>query len=247
MSAIDLTKRAAVVLEKFTDAAKEDPSAWDVFPEAELYLGADHSGSMRAYYSDPRQPVVQLAKQILAIGLARLDPDGKIPLWFYASRAGSPYTVTEETLYPRPRKFSMSTPADIVTRGARETQFGSTNTADVVEQIALAHHETGLGKPGLAIIQTDGLPDSTPRLKEALARASKINLFFVFVGYGSDGQRALEALDAGGFRGQVVDNVATVFLGDSPTDYSDEWVMEQILKDVPKWRKEAHGKVQGTV
>lgn len=246
MTAVDLTKRASVVLTKFSEAAEADPETWDVFQRAEIYLGVDHSGSMRRYFDHPRQPVLHLARQVCALGLARLDPDGRIPMWFYASDVQGPWEVTETTLWPEARRFR-GAPDDVVTRAVREARYGSTRTDLVVREILRAHRRTDLSTPGLAIIQTDGVPDDRDSVINAIVEASAYNLFYVFVGYGPDGRRFLKQLNEGGFSRQVVDNVYAFDAGDDPMDNSDELVMSELLKEIPEWRKKANGRVQGTV
>ena len=244
-STVDMTKRAKVVLDKFTENA-EQTGGYDVFQEAEVYLGADVSGSMRGYYNDPRKPVTHLAKQIAALALARLDPDGKIPFWLFGTHVEGPWTITGENLEPQKGRFGR-TKDDAITDAVSKARGGSTNMADAVKAIVDEHEATGLSKPGLAIIQTDGMPNSQDAVIAQVVRASQLNLFLVFVGYGEDGMPFLNKLNRGKFRGQVVDNVYAFGVGDDPLSHTDEWLWEQLLKEIPQWRQAADGKVRGAV
>lgn len=249
MSVDMMKQRAKVVLDKFTEKA-EETGGWDVFAEAEVYMSADKSGSMAGYFNDPRKPVTHLAKQIAALALARLDPDGQIPFWLFGSYAHGPWVITAENIEPTTKKGLLGRSKvedDIVTKAVTDTPYGSTNMADAVGQIHRAHIATGQSKPGLAIIQTDGLPDNEQAVIDALVEASKDNLFFVFVGYGSGGMPFLRKLNRGGFKGQVVDNVYAFGAGDDPLAMTDEELWMQILTEIPSWRQDANGKVRGQV
>lgn len=239
---VDITK-AKVVLDKFTEASRVTGDR-DVFEKAELYLGIDHSGSMSRYFSASDKPVVELAKRVLALGLARLDPDGVIPMWFYANNLHGPVNVTEAGLYPR----GVFNRQDVVTQEAARAPWGGTRTELVVRAIMEEHLDTQLVKPGLAVIQTDGQPNFEQPVIDALVEASRINLFYVFIGFGRDGEAFLERLNEGGFEGQLVDNVYTFNADDRPRGVDpDEWLYTELLKEVPRWRAAADGRVRGIV
>lgn len=241
---VDMTKRAKVVLDKFTEQAKE--TGWDVFAEAEVYMAADISGSMRRYYDDPRKPVTHLAKQVASLALARLDPDGEIPFWLFGSNVEGPWTITAENLEERKGMLGRTKP-DVVTDAVSRSRGGSTNMEAAVRAIVDKHEATGLGKPGLGIIQTDGMPDYRPGVISEIVRASSMNLFLVFIGYGPDGMPFLNQLNRGGFPSQTVDNVYAFGVGDDPLSHSDEWLWEQLLKEIPQWREAASTVVRGNV
>jgi hypothetical protein len=249
MSVNMMKEQAKVVLDKFTEAAK-DNGGWDVFEQAEVYLAADKSGSMIGYYNDVHKPVTHLAKQIAALALARLDPDGKIPFWLFGFKAHGPWTITAENIEPGEKKGVLGRTKrqdDIVTKAVKDTEYGSTNMGDAVRAIHVAHKQTDQSKPGLAVIQTDGQPDNETDVIDAIVSASRDNLFFVFIGYGNCGMPFLNKLNRGGFKGQVVDNVYAFGVGEEPTSWSDEKIWTEVLKEIPEWRKNATGKVTGTV
>jgi hypothetical protein len=208
---VSLVKSAAVSLEKNQLTGQR----------AAVYLVLDHSGSMRRFYADGS--VQRLAEQALGLS-ANLDDDGTVPMLFFADSAGRPVDV------------SLANYAGIVDREHRKADWGYTNYAAAIDAVVAHYEASGATDPAFVIFQTDGAPylpgkDAARQAEIALKEASKLPLFFAFVGYG-DSIQFLAKLDE--LRGRAVDN-ASFFHASNPLAVTDGQLYDGLTTEYAGW------------
>lgn len=201
---VSLTKTAAVSLEKSGLAGQR----------AAVYLVLDHSGSMMGFYRDGS--VQRLAEQALGLS-ANLDDDGTVPLIYFGSHVNQAADARLDSYQ------------GVINRTHQTVSWGSTNYAAAIDYVTDLHH--GSDMPALVIFQTDGEPDSRPAAIEALREASRLPLFFAFVGFGNN-IRFLEELDTLG--GRTVDN-ASFFHARDPHRVSDSELYDGLTGEFAQW------------
>ena len=192
---------------------------------AAVYLVLDHSGSMDHHY---RSGAVQkLADQ--ALGLAvNLDDDGVVPVVFFASQASRPFDVSLANYAGRVQQEHLS------------QRWGGTHYSLAMQEVVSHYQTSGALDPALVIFQTDGEPQDKGPTETALKLASKLPIFWSFVGFG-DELKFLRKLDnlRVGFGGRKVDNASLFETGDEPFQVSDTELYDGILHEYPKWLTEA--------
>lgn len=203
---VDLTKKAAVSLDK----------AGLTGQRAAVYLVLDHSGSMDPYYRDGS--VQRLAEQTLALAV-NLDDDGTVPVMFFHHDVDHLVDVRLDNY------------AGLIEREHRKAQWGGTNYAPAMYEVAREHKRSGAADPALVVFQTDGAPGDQDATVLALRDLSGWPVFFAFVGYGP-GIRFLERLDDLG--GRRVDN-ASFFHAMYPKQVSDEALLDGITREYGQW------------
>lgn len=210
---ISLVKSAAVSLEKNHLTNQR----------AAVYLVLDHSGSMSHFYGDGS--VQHLAEQALGLS-ANLDDDGTVPVVYFGSHANDPieadlanYQGLIDTTHPR-------------------VSWGSTNYAAAMRAV-IADYLAGPGTvPAFVIFQTDGTPDSRAEAEALLREASKLPIFWAFVGFG-DNIAFLEKLDD--LRGRAVDN-ASFFHARNPKAVTNSELYDGLTTEFAGWLAAARAK-----
>lgn len=189
---------------------------------AAVYLVLDHSGSMHRYYSDGA--VQRLSEQVLALS-ANLDDDGIVPTVFFDWKA---HPVVEIGL------------DDYQGRIEREHRacgkFGTTNYAAAIEAVIKHYKKSKAKDPAFVVFQTDGEPDSRPAAEHAIRQASKLPIFWQFVGFGHHFD-FLKELDT--MTGRQIDNAGFFPVGDDPADVPDDVLFDRLMCEFPQWLTEA--------
>lgn len=203
---VSLVKTAAVSLEKAALTGTR----------AAVYLVLDHSGSMYGYYT--RGHVQRLAEQALGLSV-NLDDDGTVPLIYFGSRVEQ-YEDARLDNY-----------VGVIDRTHPLVHWGSTDYAAAIRYVADEHQQSGATDPGLVVFQTDGAPDDRAAAEAALRKASRLPLFFAFVGFG-DNIHFLERLDD--LTGRAVDN-ASFFHARDPLAVSDAELYDGITREYAGW------------
>lgn len=201
---VSLIKTAAISLEKNGLVGQR----------AAVYLVLDHSGSMSGYYRNGS--VQRLAEQALGLS-ANLDDDGLVPLIYFGSHVDQAHDARLDDYQ------------GIINRTHNSVSWGSTNYAAAIDYITDIHH--GETTPALVIFQTDGEPDSRPAAAAALREASRLPIFFAFVGFGSN-IHFLEELDT--LAGRTVDN-ASFFHARDPHRVTDEALYDGLTREFAQW------------
>jgi len=152
-----------------------------------VYFVADHSGSMSQWYANGA--VQRIAAQTLALG-AELDDDGSVEAWYYGYGASDVFTISLDENSP-------DSYVGWVDRTHNSQSWGHTDTAAAIRAVSRYHAQHGGGLPGLVVFQTDGSPwtggsqaaarrDTETALIQASYDKDTENLFFAFVGFGTE-------------------------------------------------------------
>lgn len=211
---VNLAKTAAVSLEKRGLEGHR----------AAVYLVLDHSGSMSHHYASGA--VQKLTDQALGLSV-NVDDDGIVPTIFFGTRAQEAVNV------------SLDNYVGAVDR-LRPPNWGSTNYADAMHTVITHYCTSGASEPALVIFQTDGNPDNKGEAEKLLKDASKLPIFWSFVGFGDDLTflRRLDNLRVG-FGGRKVDNASLFETGYDPLHVSDAALYDGIMHEYPKWLTDA--------
>ncbi|MEU3903259.1 VWA domain-containing protein [Streptomyces goshikiensis] len=203
---INLIKTAAVSLEKSGLAGHR----------AAVQLVLDHSGSMRQFYRDGS--VQRLAEQALGLSV-NLDDDGSVPVTYFGSTADAMCEARLDNY------------DEIIERTHTGSQWGSTNYVAAMRNVIDEHEVSGATAPGFVIFQTDGDPDDQAAAERMLREASRLPIFWAFVGFGPS-VRFLEKLDDLG--GRQVDN-ASFFHARDPHRVSDAELYGGLTSQYAGW------------
>lgn len=183
---------------------------------AAVYLVLDRSGSMFSFFANGS--VQRLAEQ--ALGLARnLDDDGSVPIIFFDDQVYKPINVTLDAYQ------------GVVERENRKLgPMGRTNYAPAIRQVLNHYTRSPATDPAFVIFQTDGDPEDRTETENALREASKLPLFFSFVGFGPH-VTFLKGLDD--LTGRTVDNASLVIAPKGELTY------DELLAEFPQWLRAA--------
>ena len=216
---VSLVKTAAVSLEKRGLTGQR----------AAVYLVVDRSYSMKDYYANGS--VQHLADQALGLS-ANLDDDGAVPLVMFDSR---PYPLVEISL----DRYQGVVDQQHQAYGG-ELTMGGTLYAIAMGRVIEHYQSSGATEPALVIFQTDGDPQDKDAARLQLAQASRLPMFWSFVGFGRRKVAFLTELDSLG--GRLVDNASYFHAGFDPKGLSDEAVYDGITQEFGSWLTAARGK-----
>ncbi|UCM89252.1 vWA domain-containing protein [Streptomyces marincola] len=192
---------------------------------AAVYLVLDRSGSMRPYYKDGT--VQRLAEQVLALS-AHLDDDGVVPVVFFSTGVDG---VAEVSLADHRGRIE-----------ALHESYGHMGRTNyhVAMQAVLDHHAaSGADVPALVVFQTDGGPTSRQAAEQLLCSASRLPVFWQFIGFGEpdDKQfaflRKLDELPVPDRR--VVDNAGFFPAGTAPGALGEAELYDRLIEEFPTW------------
>lgn len=180
--------------------------------KAAVYLVLDRSGSMHQFYVSGR--VQTLAEQALGLSV-NLDDDGTVPLVFF-----------DHNVYP-PILVGLDSYQGLVQReNQRLGSMGGTAYAPAIKTVVNDYTRSGATDPAFVIFQTDGDPTDRAETQNALREASKLPIFWSFVGFGHN-VRFLKGLDE--LDGRVVDNASLVIAPQGSLTY------DELLAEFPQW------------
>jgi hypothetical protein len=217
---VSLAKTAGVSLEKAGVPAGL---------RAAVYLVVDRSASMSYYFSNGS--VQRLADQALGLSV-NLDDDGTVPLVFFDDR---PYPVVDVSL----DRYEGVVAAQHDLHGGDRT-MGGTRYTSAMRTVIEHYRNCGASDPALVIFQTDGSPGDRDATRLELAQASKLPIFWSFVGFGPSKVQFLTQLD--NLRGRLVDNASYFHAGADPRGLPDREVYDGITREFGKWLPAARAK-----
>ena len=192
---------------------------------AAVYLVLDRSGSMRPHY---RSGAVQrLAEQTLGLS-ANLDDDGTVPVVFFSTAVDG---IAELSLDDYEGRV-----------GALHDSYGHlgrTNYHLAMRAVIDPYAASGSRDPAFVVFQTDGAPTSRGAARRLLCEASRLPVFWQFVGFGDpDGEqftflRTLDELPVPAQR--HVDNAGFFPVGEDPLHVPDEVLYRELMAEFPHW------------
>lgn len=216
---VSLYKQAAVSLEKHRLAGER----------AAVYLVLDRSGSMRGFYRDGS--VQRLAEQTLGLA-AHFDDDGVVPVVFFSTGVDGLDEVSLTNYHGH---------VEAVHR--RLGHMGRTNYAAAMEAVIEHHRRSGAATPAFVVFQTDGAPDSRKAATDVLCQASRLPLFWQFVGFGEDEFAFLRRLDELPVPSRrAVDNAGFFAVGADPRAVTDGALYDELTAEFPDWLQAARAR-----
>ncbi|MGF7148139.1 stress response protein SCP2 [Sphingomonas zeicaulis] len=232
--------------------------------KAEVTFIIDASGSMCELYD--RGIVQETVERIAPIAL-RLDDDGSMDTWFYASRCKQVEALNADNLdgfiaRTLPSPGAPVGGADPVKRGflgfaksGPDKSLGYGNDEPVVMNAVLQTEPERRTVPRLVILLTDGGIYESERIIEILRESSRLPIFWQFIGVDNDlGEDEDDFEDEDNEEddrdnygvlveldtvdGRIVDN-AGFFSVDDLRQISDEELYDRILSEFPSWLRAA--------
>jgi stress response protein SCP2 len=196
---------------------------------ARVAIVIDASGSMSVSYQNG---TVQAVIDRIVLLAARLDDDGNLDTWFYASR------------HEKHPDMTISNVANYLSKQVKNGFLGiikglgiGNNEPPVMKEVLDTYKNSTL--PVLVIFITDGGIYETSNIKKILMEASSYPIFWQFVGVAGSNYGVLEDLDK--MKGRIVDN-AGFFAVDDLKKIKDEELYDRLLSEFPHWLKEAKQK-----
>ena len=192
---------------------------------ARVGLVMDISGSMTARFKNGT--VQEIVNKTLPLAV-QFDDDGELDCWFYGTTARRMDSVNLDNYtkaVPKEWKQLM-------------LELGGCNNEPVVLRMVLdTYRDTKL--PVYVLFITDGGVSKKEEIKKIITEASKLPIFWQFVGVGGSGYGILEKLDS--MKGRYVDN-AGFFALDDFKKVSNEELYARLLEEFPKWLKAIRNK-----
>ena len=189
---------------------------------AAVYLVLDRSGSMRRFYRDGT--VQHLAEQVLGLA-AHFDDDGVVPVVFFSTEVDT----REITLGRHEGRINEIHDA--------LGHMGRTYYEKAMHAVIDHYRDSGANAPAFVVFQTDGAPDNRSATTRLLTDASRLPLFWQFVGFGDDSFAYLRRLDA--LTGRTVDNAGFFAAGKEPRAIPDGELYDQLMTEFPDWLRAA--------
>lgn len=231
--------------------------------KAEVTFIIDASGSMAELYQNG---VVQETVERIAPVALRLDDDGSMDSWFYASTCKQVEALKADNLEGFVAR-TLPSPGDAIGAVEKKGFFGGMkraggeslgygNNEPLVMSAVLATEPKVRTVPRLVILLTDGGIDQSEEIIAILRASSRLPIFWQFIGvgniYGDDEDEAWEdeeeydaAYDNYGvlakldtIDGRVIDN-AGFFSVDDLNLITDEQLYDRILSEFPIWLRAA--------
>lgn len=196
---------------------------------AKVAIVMDASGSMSHSY---QKGIVQSVLDRIALVAARLDDDGNLETWFYASTHKKFPDITIKNLSNYLKNYVKSGYMSIV-----DGLGGRNNEPPVMDEVLATYKLSEI--PALVIFITDGGVSQKGKIKRILIEASHYPIFWQFVGLAGTNYGILEELDT--MQGRFIDN-AGFFHVDDLARISDEELYDRLLSEFPMWLKEAKKK-----
>ena len=185
---------------------------------ARVGLVMDISGSMTARFKNGT--VQEIVNKTLPLAV-QFDDDGELDCWYYGTTARRMDSVNLDNYtkaVPKEWKQLM-------------LELGGCNNEPVVLRMVLdTYRDTQL--PVYVLFITDGGVSKKSEIQKIITEASKLPIFWQFVGVGGSGYGILEKLDS--MKGRYVDN-AGFFALDDFKKVSNEALYARLLEEFPKW------------
>jgi hypothetical protein len=187
---------------------------------ARVGLVMDISGSMFGRYQDGS--VQDVVNKIVPLAV-QFDDDGELDLWYYGSNSKRMDSVNT-------KNYTKAVPQ---TWSSLMTSLGYGNNESEVMHLVIEEYKKST-LPAYILFITDGGVENENSIKQLLVTASKMPIFWQFVGLGGSNYGVLERLDT--MSGRFIDN-ANFFAIDSFKTISNDKLYENLLGEFPEWLK----------
>jgi uncharacterized protein with von Willebrand factor type A (vWA) domain len=186
-------------------------------------LVIDSSGSMGTLYKNGT--VQKVIERILPIA-AKFDDNHELDCWIFGDKFCRLPNVTEGNYVTYVDKILLTYNAG-----------GGTAYAPVLYDVFQRYvSQEPVDYPSYVIFITDGENSDKSLAETALKELSKYNLFFQFVGIGSENFAFLKALDT--MQGRMIDN-ANFFALNDLNKITDKELYDRLFQEYPLWIAEA--------
>lgn len=192
---------------------------------ARVALVMDISGSMHGSYKDGT--VQEIVNKVLPLAV-QFDDDGELDFWYYGTNCKRMPSVNM-------KNYENAVPADW--KNIRSSLGGMNNEPAVMKEVVAEYQKSKI--PAYIIFITDGGVSRTSEIKNILIEASKLPIFWQFIGVRGRGYGVLEKLDT--ISGRYVDNSNFFALDDFKTVDNAE-LYSRLLNEFPNWLKEIKAK-----
>lgn len=236
---IDITKKANInLLKTKVDIVLKKKGIADIIARVALVL--DISGSMINQYNSG---AVQAFLERIVPVASRLDDDGKLDVWFFASKFKRTTSVTEKNVdgYIQRELGELKRTLLLFKMPSLMVDLGINNNESIVilDVIKKYTQEEPSKVPTLIVFLSDGGVIDEQGIKKAIVDAAKYPIFWQFVGLAGSNYGILEKLD--NMTGRIIDN-ADFFHVDDLSKITDEELYTRLLNEFPNWIKKAKAK-----
>lgn len=187
---------------------------------ARVVFALDHSGSMRTMYKDGT--VQTLLERVFPMAMY-FDDNSELDFYWFDSIYKALPSVVPDNLDGYVSKMILS----------QNDHFGGTCYAPIMQEITnrFALREP-MKIPTFVIFITDGANSDKTAAKQVLTDASRYNIFWKFIGIGSDKFEFLERLDT--LKGRFIDNANFASVNDL-AKLSDDELYTLLLDEFSDW------------
>lgn len=190
--------------------------------KARVALALDISVSMRPLFN--KGTVQRVCERLLALGV-QFDDNGTVDIFLFGNNNYEVGELSESNFYGFVEQEILST----------YRLEGKTNYAGVIKRI-VEKYTRGYGKPAYVLFVADGNNHDEAEAENAIIEASRVPIFWQFVGIGPSKFDFLERLDTIPHR--QIDN-ANFFALNDLDQISDEELYQRMLTEFPSWLEEA--------
>lgn len=193
---------------------------------AKVALVLDASGSMNSQYR--KGHVQEVVNRLLPLAVG-FDDDQTIECWAFGQKSTALDDITLNNYEAFINKSN---------GGWRDWSVGSrsNNETAAIRQVIEHYEQEGGDVPVYVLFISDGGVHDNVGITNAIKDASKLPIFWQFVGLGGSGYGILEKLDS--MSGRYVDN-CNFFALDNLSDVSEDALYDMMLDEFPTWIKEA--------
>lgn len=214
---VELNKKISLRKEILLDEVKKQNISINT---ARVVFVLDHSGSMRTMYRDGT--VQDVLERIFPIAM-HFDDNAEMEFYWFDNLYKELEPVNYDTIDGYVEKVILS----------ENEHFGGTCYAPVMNEIFSRYAKRDpMNIPTFVIFITDGNNSDKRATKDVLTEASRYNIFWKFVGIGSETFEFLEKLD--NLKDRFIDNANYISINDIKS-INDNVLYSKILEEYSDW------------
>ena len=193
--------------------------------KARVAVVMDNSGSMESLYRNGK--VQSIIEKMLPLAL-KLDDNGELDMWIFSNKYWRLNSTTENDFFGYVKR-------EIMGLNHSGMWCGTSYAPAMRDVVAKYTKEEPSDIPTLVLFITDGENGDKADAIKIIQEASKHNIFWQFIGIGSEDFEFLKKLDTIGNR--MIDN-ANFFQLNDIDKLSDQDLYDRLLAEYPLWEKE---------